>query len=135
MKPSEITPEMVQFLRERHLATLTTLRKDGSPHVVPVGFTYDEDKHVVRVITFTPSEKAKHASRGGRAVVSQVDGGRWLTLEGEVRLATRENDNAEVNEACVRYAQRYRQPKEREDRVAIIISVDRIMGRVSATNE
>ena len=48
MKPSEITPEMVQFLRERHLATLTTLRKDGSPHVVPVGFTYDEDKHVVR---------------------------------------------------------------------------------------
>ena len=27
MKPSEITPEMVQFLRERHLATLTTLRK------------------------------------------------------------------------------------------------------------
>jgi hypothetical protein len=102
---------------------------------VPVGFTYDEDKHVVRVITFMPSQKAKHAERGGRAVVSQVDGGRWLTLEGTVRLATRDNDNAEVNEACARYAQRYRQPKERDNRVAIIISVDRIMGRVSTTNE
>ncbi len=44
-------------------------------------------------------------------------------------------DNAEVNEACARYAQRYRQPKERDNRVAIIISVDRIMGRVTATNE
>ena len=135
MTPADLTPAMLEFLRERHLATLTTLRNDGSPHVVPVGFTYDEDKHVVRVITFAPSQKAKHADRGGRAVVSQVDGGRWLTLEGEVRLATRENDNDEVNEACVRYAQRYRQPKEREDRVAIVISVDRIMGRVSATNE
>lgn len=135
MTPADLTPAMLEFLRERHLATLTTLRNDGSPHVVPVGFTYDEDKHVVRVITFAPSQKAKHADRGGRAVVSQVDGGRWLTLEGDVRLVTRTTDNDEVNEACVRYAQRYRQPKEREDRVAIVISVDRIMGRVSATNE
>ncbi len=135
MTPADLTPEMLEFLRERHLATLTTLRPDGSPHVVPVGFTYDEEKQVVRVITFAPSQKAKHASRGGRAVVSQVDGGRWLTLEGTVRLATRDTDNAEVNEACVRYAQRYRQPKERDNRVAIIIDVDRIMGRVSTTSE
>jgi PPOX class probable F420-dependent enzyme len=126
MTPADLTPEMLEFLRERHLATLTTLRPDGSPHVVPVGFTYDEEKHVVRVITFMPSQKAKHAQRGGRAVVSQV---------GTVRLATRDNDNAEVNEACARYAQRYRQPKERDNRVAIIISVDRIMGRISTTNE
>ena len=67
MTPADLTPEMLEFLRERHLATLTTLRPDGSPHVVPVGFTYDEDKHVVRVITFAPSQKAKHAERGGRA--------------------------------------------------------------------
>ena len=135
MTPADLTPEMLEFLRERHLATLTTLRPDGSPHVVPVGFTYDEDKQVVRVITFMPSQKAKHAQRGGRAVVSQVDGGRWLTLEGTVRLATRDNDNAEVSEACARYAQRYRQPKERDNRVAIIISVDRIMGRVTPATE
>ena len=34
-------PMSLDFLTERHLATLTTLRRDGSPHVVPVGFTYD----------------------------------------------------------------------------------------------
>ena len=32
---------VLDFLTERHLATLTTLRPDGTPHVVPVGFTYD----------------------------------------------------------------------------------------------
>ena len=36
-----ITDEMLAFLREYHLASLTTLRRDGSPHVVPVGFSYD----------------------------------------------------------------------------------------------
>ncbi|MEO2108984.1 MAG: pyridoxamine 5'-phosphate oxidase family protein, partial [Actinomycetota bacterium] len=39
------------FLTERHLATLTTLRPDGTPHVVPVGFTWDPDGPTVRIIT------------------------------------------------------------------------------------
>jgi len=129
MNPSEITPEILQFLTERHLATLTTLRQDGSPHVVAVGFSYDASTYRARVITFSTAQKALNASRGGRAAVSQVDGGRWLTLEGTVRLATMDNDPEEVRRAVAGYAQRYQDPKERDNRVAVIIDVDRIMGR------
>ncbi len=121
-----ITDEMLTFLCENHLASLTTLRSDGSPHVVPVGFSYDPELQIVRVITFTSSVKYKNALRGGRAVVSQVDGGRWLSLEGTV---TGTNDPARVAAAVAGYAARYRQPKEREDRVAIEIAVDRVLGR------
>ena len=123
---NDITPEMLTFLSEYHLASLTTMRVDGSPHVVPVGFSYDHDAHVVRIITFASSLKYKNALRGGRAVVSQVDGGRWLTLEGTVSGTS---DVARVAAAVNGYAARYRQPGEREDRVAIEIAVDRIMGR------
>ena len=129
MKPSEITPEILQFLTERHLATLTTLRHDGSPHVVAVGFSYDASTFRARVITFSTAQKALNAARGGRAAVSQVDGGRWLTLEGSVRLATMDNDPDEVRRAVAGYAQRYQDPKERDNRVAVIIDVDRVMGR------
>lgn len=122
---------MLAFVRERHLATLTTLRADGSPHVVPVGFSYDQDTNVVRVITFYPSQKALNAQRGCRAAVSQVDGGRWITLEGVARLVTLEDDPDEVRRAVDGYAQRYREPKERENRVAIIITVDNVLGRVA----
>jgi PPOX class probable F420-dependent enzyme len=124
--PHDITPEMLAFLQEYHLASLTTMRADGSPHVVPVGFSYDHESHTVRVITFASSLKYKNALRGGRAVVSQVDGGRWLTLEGTVSGT---NDPVQVAAAVNGYAARYRQPGEREDRVAIEIAVDRIMGR------
>jgi PPOX class probable F420-dependent enzyme len=124
--PNDITPEMLEFLREYHLASLTTMRVDGSPHVVPVGFSYDHDARVVRIITFASSLKYKNALRGGRAVVSQVDGGRWLTLEGTVSGT---DDATRVAAAVAGYAGRYRQPGEREDRVAIEIAVDRIMGR------
>lgn len=122
---------MLGFVRERHLATLTTLRADGSPHVVPVGFSYDVDENVVRVITFFPSQKAINAQRGCRAAVSQVDGGRWITLEGEARLVTLDDDPDEVRKAVEGYAQRYREPKQRDNRVAIIIAVDNVMGRVA----
>lgn len=126
-----LTPAMLAFVHERHLATLTTLRADGSPHVVPVGFSYDQDANVVRVITFFPSQKAINAQRGCRAAVSQVDGGRWITLEGVARLVTLEDDPDEVRRAVDGYAQRYREPKERENRVAIIIAVDNVLGRVA----
>ena len=126
MRPQDITPEMMAFLQERHLASLTTLRKDGSPHVVPVGFSYDSASNEVRVITFSRSQKVRNAALGARAAVSQVDGGRWLTLEGTVRVTT---EPSEVAEAVAGYAARYQAPKEREDRVAIVIRVDRILGR------
>jgi len=120
-----MTPEMTTFLTERHLATLTTMRADGSPHVVPVGFSYDAEANVARVITFARSAKARHAARGGRAVLCQVDGGRWATLEGVVRLV---DDPDSVARAVAGYAARYRQPKERVDRVALEITVDRVLG-------
>lgn len=124
--PDSITPEMLAFLAEYHLASLTTLRADGSPHVVPVGFSYDHSSRTVRIITFPASVKYKNALRGGRAVVSQVDGGRWLTLEGTVS-ATADADKVAL--AVAGYAARYRQPGERPDRVAIEIVVDKVMGR------
>jgi PPOX class probable F420-dependent enzyme len=127
LDPAALPEEALTFLRERHLATLTTLRPDGSPHVVAVGFTWDPAAGLARVISFAPSRKARNlvASPGSRAVVAQVDGRRWLSLEGP---ATVTDDPARVAEAVRRYAARYRQPGERPDRVAIEIHVDRVLG-------
>ncbi|MBA3282305.1 MAG: TIGR03618 family F420-dependent PPOX class oxidoreductase [Acidimicrobiia bacterium] len=128
LEPGTLPDEVLQFLTERHLATLTTLRPDGSPHVVAVGFTWDRGEGLARVITFAASRKARNlvARPGTRAAVSQVDGARWLTLEGP---ATVTGDPDRVAEAVRRYGLRYRQPGERADRVAIEIAVDRVLGR------
>jgi PPOX class probable F420-dependent enzyme len=117
------------FWRERHLCTLTTLRPDGTPHVVPVGATYDPDAGVVRVITDRASAKARYVraagETGARAAVCQVDGRRWSTLEG--RAVVREAPE-EVAEAERRYAERYKPPRPNPTRVVIEIAVDRTLG-------
>jgi PPOX class probable F420-dependent enzyme len=126
LDPAALPDDVLAFLRERHLATLTTLRPDGTPHVVAVGFTWDDEARLVRVITNGTSRKARNVREGcPRAVVAQVDGRRWLSLEG---VPTLSDDPARVADAVRRYAERYRQPGENPARVVVEISVDRVLG-------
>ncbi|GGX92866.1 pyridoxamine 5'-phosphate oxidase family protein [Streptomyces anandii] len=121
----------LSFWRERHLCTLTTLRPDGTPHVVPVGVTYDPRARLARVITGKASTKAANVlaagGRGAPVAVCQVDGRRWATLEGRAFVRT-EPDR--VAEAVRRYAERYeRTPSPDPSRVVIEIELTRALGR------
>ena len=124
--------EFAQFWREYHLGTLTTLRRDGSPHVVAVGVTLDLDTATARVITRRGSQKVANVRRGegsadggARVAVSQVDRGRWSTLEG---IAVVREDRPSVADAEARYAARYRTPRENPERVVIEIALTRVLG-------
>ena len=127
LDPLNPTKAVSAFLTERHLASLTLIRSDGSPHVSAVGFTWDFEAQLVRVITWADSMKSRILveSPGTRAVVCQIDGGRWLSLEGTGSVTA---DPDRCLEGTQRYAQRYRVPKERSDRTVIEISVDKILG-------
>jgi hypothetical protein len=57
--------------------------------------------------------------------VSQFEGGRWSTLEGEAAVRS---DPAAVADAVARYAVRYRQPRVNPARVVIEITVRKVLG-------
>jgi len=122
---TRLTSDALEFLSERHLAMLTTLRADGSPHVVAVGFTFDPVSHIARVITSDGSQKAINAERSSVGVLSQVDGGRWLSLEG---IASVNRDPEAIRDAELRSAQRYRIPRPNPKRVVIEVLIKRVLG-------
>jgi F420H(2)-dependent biliverdin reductase len=103
------------------------VRPDGTAHVSPVGFSYDVETATARVITSAAARKALYAESSGRAVLCQVDGGVWLTLEGVARVSA---DAAEVADAEARYTARYQAPRVNPTRVVIVIHVDKAFGRV-----
>ncbi len=137
-------------MADRHLATLSIPRPGQSPHVTPVGFTWDDEAGLARVITFADSQKVKlleaaapgvaapgvvqpeparsEAAVPARVSICQVDGGRWLTLEGAAQVTA---DKSRCEEGVRRYGLRYRPPKDRgELRRVIEIQVDAVKGRV-----
>lgn len=121
-------PGFAEFWSERRYATLSTVRADGTVHVVPVGVTVDLDGGIARVICSGTSYKARQVAAGNGAVaLCQHDGRHWSTLEGRAVL----RDDAEaVADAERRYAERYRTPRPNPRRVVLEITVTRVLGNV-----
>ncbi|MEX1004570.1 MAG: TIGR03618 family F420-dependent PPOX class oxidoreductase [Acidimicrobiia bacterium] len=120
----DFTAADLDFLTERHLGTLTTLRADRTPHVVAIAFTYDDG--FVSIISSDGTRKIVNIEERTRAVVCQVDGRRWLALEGDAEVL---RDPAAVAEGERLFEQRYRPVRENPDRVVIRFAVDRVLGK------
>ncbi|HKH56881.1 MAG TPA: pyridoxamine 5'-phosphate oxidase family protein [Propionibacteriaceae bacterium] len=126
--PAALPEAAADFLTERHLATLTTVRSSGALHVVPVGFTFDSATQTARVITSGDTVKARNASRlGATAALCSVDGARWITLSGPVRV---EAGAEAVADAERRYAERYRPPRINPKRIVVIMTVTSVSASV-----
>lgn len=132
-------PAFDAFWHERHYSTLTTFRRNGTPHVVPVSVTWDPAARVARVVASSTSRKVRNIEAanaraegapadGARVALCQVQGRRWATLEGRATVRT---DAALIADAERRYAERYgHAPRPNPARVLIEIAVDHAMGRL-----
>ena len=127
--PPTFSDELLEFWRERHLCSVTTLRADGSPHVGPMGIVLDAEHCCAWGITSRTSQKVANLRSGAdpRVAVNQVDGRRWSTLEGVGEVL---DDERSVAEAVRRYAERYRQPRPNPARVALRIELSRTLGNL-----
>jgi|TARA_B100001540_G_scaffold182353_1_gene160829 PPOX class probable F420-dependent enzyme len=123
---SEVNSALTEFLTERHLAILTLVRPDGRPHSTPIGFMWDEESEVVKIITWSGSLKTRLLEKGNLVgSIAQVDGGRWVTFEGSCSVSA---DPEVCKDAVERYARRYSPPKDRgADRRVITMTVSRIL--------
>jgi len=121
----------LDFWRQRRLCTVTTLRRDGSPHVVPMGVAIDPETDRAWAITSGDSVKAQNLMRAGSAgapvAVCCVEGRYWSTLEGTAVVLVGLDAVAEAEQ---RYAERYKVPRENPHRVALRIDVTRVLGNV-----
>lgn len=118
-----LTPEGVDFVAARHLATLSTMAPWGGIHVVPVGFTFVDG--LVRIICSGDSQKARNVRRDPAATVSQHEGAQWLTIQGVARVLDEPDD---VAYAVALYSDRYRPPRPNPLRVVIALTPTRLMG-------
>jgi pyridoxamine 5'-phosphate oxidase family protein len=69
---SRFTPEELAYLHsERRLAHIATVGQDGTPHVVPVGWTYNADLDTLDVSghDFAATKKYRDVARNGRAAI------------------------------------------------------------------
>ncbi|MEU4514948.1 TIGR03618 family F420-dependent PPOX class oxidoreductase [Nonomuraea wenchangensis] len=125
MTSPRVPRSLLRFLAGPDVATLTTLRPDGTPHVTAVRFTWDADASLARVLTVAGSRKIRNLAATPHAALCQVDGFRWVTLEGDATVSA---DRGRVAEAARRYTRRYGSPPPAPPgRVVVEIAVNHVM--------
>jgi pyridoxamine 5'-phosphate oxidase family protein len=68
---SVFTDEEIRYLQGSRLARVATVGKDGTPHVVPVGWSFDTDTDAIEIGGFDleRTKKYRDVARTGRAAV------------------------------------------------------------------
>jgi pyridoxamine 5'-phosphate oxidase family protein len=71
MSPSFSSAELEYLTSQRRLARLATVGKDGTPHVVPVGWSYNAEHDSIDIggHDFARTKKYRDVKRTGRAAV------------------------------------------------------------------
>lgn len=125
----DLPDDVIDFLTVRHLATLSVAVSGTELHSSPVGFMWDHATGRALVITYAAAKKVRliDAAQSLSSTLTQVDGGRWLTLHGQATVTA---DTDVCADAVERYVQRYGPARDLGDeRRTIIVEVTKILGR------
>ncbi|WP_433471793.1 PPOX class F420-dependent oxidoreductase [Spirillospora sp. CA-142024] len=126
-------PELLEFLRPRHHAVLSTVRADGRPQMSPVTCGVDDGGRLV-ISTYPERAKTRNARRDARVsvcVLSDEFNGPYVQIDGTAEVI----DMPEAADALVDYYRciagehpdwdEYREAMRRQGKSLIRVTIDR----------
>ncbi|MEU9371128.1 PPOX class F420-dependent oxidoreductase [Streptomyces avermitilis] len=79
---------LFELLQEQHIGTLVTLKRDGRPQLSNVGYAYDPEARIIRLMVTYSRAKTRNLRRDPRAsfFVSDSAGFSYMVAEGDAEL-------------------------------------------------
>jgi PPOX class probable F420-dependent enzyme len=129
---SELDKKDIQRLFQgRNLAFISTLSKDGSPHITPVWADMEED--LILINTFETSAKNKNITKDPRIAISVVENNNpynMVSIKGRVIEQITQGADEHLKKLAKRYLgigkYYYRKPNHR--RIILKIKPEKVMG-------
>ena len=109
------------FWSTPRLATLGTVRADGTPHLVPVKAMRAGGE--LLVLTRPETVKARNVRRTGRASIAEHTATLWATVEGPARVCA---DEATLATARAAYLERFGRP-DTWGTCVVVLRPDRVL--------
>ncbi len=124
-----LTPEQGRLFKEPNLATVATIRRDGSPHLTPVWIDWDGENVVFN--TAEGRAKPRNIRRNPVVGVQVVDPGdqyRWVSVSGRAEIVE-EGAEEHINELSHRYRGRDYDYVDGEKRLIVRVTPERVTAR------
>src|SRR5918994_1861722 len=123
--------DIQRLFQGRNLAFVSTLSKDGSPHITPVWADMEGD--LILINTFETSAKNKNITKDPRIAISVVENNNpynMVSIKGRVIERTAEGADEHLKKLAKRYLgigkYYYRKPNHR--RIILKVKPEKIMG-------
>lgn len=118
--------EMEDFLSQGYLARIATIKQDGSPHVTPVWFLWENGELII--VTYRDSLKIKNIKRDNRVsvVIDTSYPGKGVIIEGEAGVSS-----DKVEEMTRKVSAKYVKPEELDDYVKSVLKNPMVVVRVN----
>lgn len=126
----KLTNEQVALLKEKHIAQLVTLMKDGSPHIAPLWI--DTDGENILLNTEEGRVKTANMRRDPRVAISVFDPEnaytRVLNVRGTVTEITTESAREHIDDLAEKYtgSRPYAMHNPDKDRLLVKIRPDHV---------
>jgi PPOX class probable F420-dependent enzyme len=123
----KLTDEQAALFLEPNYATVTTLRRDGSPHTTVVWVDWDGENVIVNTNEWRV--KPKHLRRDPRVNVTVIDRDdpyRWVSVTGTAEL-TNDGANDHIDKLAMKYRGKEKYDlKPEEQRVLVRVRPERV---------
>ncbi len=123
-----LTDKQREFLDNPFVATVTTLRKDGSPHETVVWIDTDNGEVVFNTAVGRAKERyLRNDPRVGVMVIDPENAYRWVSVSGKAELTT-EGADAEIDKLSKKYLGKDEYPwrNPEEQRINVRITPERV---------
>ncbi len=125
---ASLTDKHREFLDNPFVATVTTLRKDGSPHETVVWIDTDNGEVVFNTAVGRAKERyLRNDPRVGVMVIDPENAYRWVSVSGKAELTT-EGADAEIDKLSKKYLGKDEYPwrNPEEQRINVRITPERV---------
>ncbi|WP_078662725.1 PPOX class F420-dependent oxidoreductase [Streptomyces bicolor] len=132
---------LFQLLGQQRIGTLVTLKRDGRPQMSNVGYAYDPEARLIRLMVTYNRAKTRNLRRDPRAsfLVTSPNGYAYMIAEGEAELTpiTTDPHDAVADELVVVFRgfqgdhpdwEGFRNAMVAERRLVVRLPVDRVYG-------
>jgi uncharacterized protein len=134
-----IDPGVSDFVTQRRVGSLATIKRNGRAQLSNVGYTFDADSGLVRMSLTDDRVKVKNLRRDPRAslLVQSKDGWTYAVLEGDMTLTppAAAPDDATVDELVEVYrAVAGKEHPDWDEFRAAMVEEKRLVGRLEVTH-
>ena len=128
---TQITEPIIQLLKGRNFAYISTLMDDGSPQVTPTWIDIDEDGNSILINTAEGRVKQKNVSRDPRIAISISDQNNpynMATIRGKVIEQIKEGADEHADRLAKKYLgmDRYPYHSPKEQRIILKIRPEKV---------